>query len=82
MSKQNRLSNLILNSRLVYLDGKTIKDINTLKPEIEFDELTSFNIEDDYEIVFYDKQTGILKLEKYDKNKRVLYTLGGLSPDI
>jgi len=72
---------MILNSRLVYIGDKTYKDINTLKPDINYEELGLEELENDYEIVFYDKESGVLKLEKYNKDKKVLYTLGGLSPE-
>lgn len=81
MGKQNSLRRMIMNSRLVYIDGKTSKDINTMKPEIDFKEICNYDLEEDYEIVFYDKQEGVLKLEKYDKDKKVLYSLCGLSPE-
>jgi len=79
--RQNSLSRMILNSRLVYIGDKTYKDINTLKPDINYEELGLEELENDYEIVFYDKESGVLKLEKYNKDKKVLYTLGGLSPE-
>ena len=82
MGTQNSLYRMIMNSRVAYLDGKTIKDISALKPEIGFDELPDFeDINDDYEIIFYDKKAGVLKLEKYDDNKKVLFTLSGLPSD-
>lgn len=79
MGNQNKLFRLILNSNFVYLDGKTIKDRNALEPEIHIEKWDT--LDEDYEIIFYDKKEGILKLEKYDKNKKTLYTLGGLSPE-
>lgn len=81
MGYQNSLFRMMINSRLVYVDGKTIKDINTLRPEIDFEESSKYDLDENYEIVFYDKESGVMRLEKYDKNKKTLYTLGGLSPE-
>jgi hypothetical protein len=80
MGRQNSLSIMILNSKIVYLDGKIMKDITTLKPEISYEDVDFEDIEENYEIVFYDKDSGIMRLEKYNKNQKILYTLGGLPP--
>jgi len=81
MTLQNSLGRMILNSRLVYIGDKTYKDMDTLNPDIDYEELGLEELEDDYEIVFYDKESGVLKLEKYNKDKKILYALGGLSPE-